>query len=586
MTAADAPVSVRSRKWTNPFAGIWRRPLTAAALTVILVVTAAVILAPLLAPHPPLAQDLLHARGGPSASHPLGTDDLGRDVLSRLLYGGRPALLGVGVAVSVYMVLGMSLGILAGYLRGWTDRVIVAVMDVMLSVPVVILMLAVLAIFSQSNVAAMLTLGVLSSAGLARVIRSSCIALREELFVDAARVSGLGPARIMARHIFPGLVGLLLVQVCLFSGIALMVQTGLGFLGLATPLPAPSWGGSVGEASQVIEQNPSLLFISGGLIGLMSVAFGLLGDGLRDLTQERRLGIGGRSRRPVPVPVAKDTAETSDTPPNEAVLTVRDYSVAYATAHGPRTVVDSVSFTVNAGEIFGLVGESGSGKTVTGLSLLGLLAPGGAVTGGSAWLAGTRISGLPERELLRIRGSEIALVSQEPMVALDPYFTIGSQLGEVVRRTGGVPGGKEAVRQRVRELLTSVHLRDPDDLARRHPHELSGGMLQRVAIAMALAGSPSVLIADEPTTALDVTVQAGILDLLRSLRDERGMAIILITHDLGVVADICDRATVMEKGRIVEEGPVEDIFYRPQHPYTKKLIDSTPSIATTEGRIA
>lgn len=331
MTATAPPVSVPSRKWTNPFAGIWRRPLTAAALAVVLAVTVAVILAPLLAPHPPLAQDLLHARGGPSASHPLGTDELGRDVLSRLLHGGRPALLGVGVAVSVYVVLGMSLGILAGYLRGWTDRVIVAAMDVMLSVPAVILMLAVLAIFSQSNIAAMLTLGVLSSAGLARIIRSSCIALREELFVDAARVSGLSPARIMARHILPGLVGLLLVQMCLFSGIALMVQTGLGFLGLATPPPAPSWGGMVGEASQVIEQNPYLLLISGGLIGLMSIAFGLLGDGLRDLTQDRREGTGSRSQRPVPVVVAKDTAEASDTNPDAGVLAVRDYSIAFAT---------------------------------------------------------------------------------------------------------------------------------------------------------------------------------------------------------------------------------------------------------------
>ncbi|MEE1760853.1 dipeptide/oligopeptide/nickel ABC transporter permease/ATP-binding protein [Streptomyces sp. SP18BB07] len=588
MTTADPRMSAPSRKWTNPFAGISRRPLTAAALAVVLAVSAAVILAPLLAPHPPLAQDLLQARGGPSASHPLGTDDLGRDVLSRLLYGGRPALLGVGVAVSVYIVLGMSLGILAGYLRGWTDRVIVPVLDVLLSVPAVILMLAVLAIFSQSNVAAMFTLGVLSSASLARIIRGSCIALREELFVDAAKVSGLSSVRIMGRHIFPGLVGLLLVQVCLFSGIALMVQTGLGFLGLATPPPAPSWGGMVGEAAQVMEQNPYLLLVTGGLIGLMSISFGLLGDGLRDLDQDRRRGnSGGRPRRPVPVAVTKDTTEPpSDTAPDTGVLAVRDYSIAFDTAQGPRTVVDSVSFTVNAGEIFGLVGESGSGKTVTGLSLLGLLAPAGRVTGGSAWLAGNRISGMPERELRRIRGREIALVSQEPMVALDPYFTIGSQLGEVIRRTGTVSGGKEAVRQRIRELLTSVQLRDPDDVARRHPHELSGGMLQRIAIAMALAGAPTVLIADEPTTALDVTVQAGILDLLRSLRDERGMAIILITHDLGVVADICDRAIVMERGRIVEDGSVEDLFYRPQHSYTKKLIQSTPSIAPIEGRVA
>ena len=586
MTTVEAPPRARSRARINPFAGIWRRPVAAASLVVVVGITAAVILAPLLAPHPPLAQDLRHALSGPSADHPLGTDGLGRDVLSRLLHGGRPTLIGVGVAVLVYAFFGMSLGMLAGYLRGWTDRVIVAVLDVMLSVPAGIITLSGLAIFSQSNVAAMLTLGFFASAGLARIIRSSCLALREELFVDAARVSGLGPARIMARHILPRLTGQVLVPVFLFSGNALAIQTGLGFLGLATPAPAPSWGGMVGDAAQIMQQDPYLLFVSGGVIGLMSLAFGLVGDGLRDLEQDRRQATGGRPGRPVPATAPQDAAEPSDGASDGAVLAVRDYSIAFATAQGPRTVVDSVGFTVRPGEIFGLVGESGSGKTVTGLSLLGLLPPNGAVTGGSAWLAGTRISGLPERELQRVRGREIALVSQEPMVALDPYFTIGAQLSEVVRRTGAVTGGKDAVRRRVRDLLTSVHLRDPDDVARRHPHELSGGMLQRVVIAMALAGSPKVLIADEPTTALDVTVQAGILDLLRSLRDEHGMAIVLITHDLGVVADICDRAIVMEQGRIVEEGAVEDIFYRARHPYTRKLIESTPSIARTEGRIA
>ncbi|MDX2909678.1 dipeptide/oligopeptide/nickel ABC transporter permease/ATP-binding protein [Streptomyces griseiscabiei] len=581
MTTVEASVKPRSRARNNPFAGIRRRPVTATALLVVVGITVAVILAPLLAPRPPLAQDLQHILSGPSAAHPLGTDVLGRDVLSRLLYGGRPTLLGVAAAVLVYAFVGMTLGVLAGYLRGWTDRIIVAVLDVMLSVPAVIITLAVLAIFYQSNVAAMLTLGFFASAGLARIIRSSCLALREELFVDAARVSGLGPARIMARHILPRLTGQLLVPVFLFSGNALAIQTGLGFLGLATPAPAPSWGGMVGEAAQIMQQDPYLLFVSGGVIGLMSLSFGLVGDGLRDLEQDRRQATNGTVRRPVPAAAPPVTA----TPPEGAVLTVRDYSIAFGAARGPRTVVDDIGFTVRPGEIFGLVGESGSGKTVTGLSLLGLLPPGGAVTSGAAWLSGTRISDLPERELRRIRGREIALVSQEPMVALDPYFTIGSQLAEVIRRTGDeADGGKDAVRQRIRELLTSVQLRDPDDVARRHPHELSGGMLQRVVIAMALAGSPKVLIADEPTTALDVTVQAGILDLLRSLRDEHGMAIVLITHDLGVVADSCDRAIVMERGRIVEEGTVEDIFYRPRHPYTKKLIASTPSIARAEGR--
>ncbi|MFE3036608.1 dipeptide/oligopeptide/nickel ABC transporter permease/ATP-binding protein [Streptomyces canus] len=586
MTTVEAPPRARTWARINPFAGIWRRPLAAAALVVVLGITGAVILAPLLAPHPPLAQDLLHALSGPSADHPLGTDALGRDVLSRLLYGGRPTLTGVALAVLVYAFFGMSLGMLAGYLRGWTDRVIVAALDVMLSVPAVIITLAVLAIFYQSNVAAMLTIGFFASAGLARIIRSSVVALREELFVDAARVSGIGPARIMARHILPRLTGQVLVPVFLFSGNALAIQTGLGFLGLATPAPAPSWGGMVGDAAQIMQQNPYLLFVSGGVIGLMSLSFGLVGDGLRDLEQDRRQATGGRLRRPVPAVAPQEAAKASDSPSDGAVLAVRDYSIAFATEQGVRTVVDRVSFTVRPGEIFGLVGESGSGKTVTGLSLLGLLPPNGAVTGGTARLAGTRISGLPERELQRIRGGEIALVSQEPMVALDPYFTIGSQLAEVIRRTGDGTGGKDAVRQRIRDLLTSVHLRDPDDVARRYPHELSGGMLQRIVIGMALAGSPKVLIADEPTTALDVTVQAGILDLLRTLRDERGMAIILITHDLGVVADTCDRAIVMEQGRIVEEGQVDDIFYRPRHSYTRKLIASTPSIVRTEGRIA
>jgi peptide/nickel transport system permease protein len=313
----------------------------------------------------------------------------------------------------------------------------------------------------------------------------------------------------------------------------------------------------------------------------MSVSLGLLGDGLRDLEEERRRATGGRSRRPA----APASGAAAGEPPADAVLAVRDYSVDFAVARGTRRVVDSISFAVRPGEIFGLVGESGSGKTMTGLSLLGLLPPNGAVTTGAAWLSGERISGLPERELRRLRGREIALVSQEPMVALDPHFTIGAQLGEVVRRTGAPPGGKEGVRRRVRELLAGVHLSDPDAVARRHPHELSGGMLQRVVIAMALAGSPRLLIADEPTTALDVTVQAGILDLLRSLRDERGMAIVLITHDLGVVADTCDRAIVMEQGRIVEEGTVEDIFYAPRHPYTQRLIASTPNIARAEGRV-
>lgn len=556
-----------------------QRILPTIALFAIVLITVAVYAAPLLASYDPLKQSLLHALEGPSGAHPLGTDGLGRDILSRLLWGGQPTLSGVVVAVVVFAFVGMTLGILAGYLGGVTDRVIGALLDIMLSIPSIILILAVLAIFNQNIFAAMVVLGLFAAAGLARVIRSLCLALREELFVDAARVSGLTPLRIMTRHILPSLTGQLLVQMSLFAGIALAVQTGLGFLGLGTPAPSPSWGGMVGESAQVIQQDPFFLLIAGGIIGVMSVAFGLLGDGLRDFEADRRRTAGAARPVPLRVPKSVGVAERRQDGGLPAALTVTDYSVGFATTAGPQAVVDSIGFTVQEGEIFGLVGESGSGKTVTALALLGLLPENGGVLGGEAWLGSQQISPATEQELRRVRGREIAYVSQEPMVALDPHFTIGSQLSEVVRTIGGVGRSRAAIRAKSVELLASVRLPNPQDVMRRYPHELSGGMIQRVAIAIALAGSPRLLIADEPTTALDVTVQAGILDLLRSLRDDRGMAIILVTHDLGVVADICDRAIVMRYGRIVEQGLIETIFYEPKDPYTIELIASTPNIA-------
>ena len=284
------------------------KPLLTAAIALIVVVTIAVYAAPWIAPYPPLQQDLNLIFAPPSSAHWLGTDGLGRDIYSRLLYGGQPALSGVAAALLVFVIVGVLLGVLAGFLRGWVDRVIVGVLDVMLSVPAIIIILAVLAIFNQNVFAAMAVLGLFASAGLARVVRSSSIALREELFVDAARVSGLSALQTMVSHILPSLVGLMLIQMALFAGIALAVQTGLGFLGLATPAPAPSWGGMVGEAAQVIQQHPWFLYITGGVIAIMSIAFGLVGDGLRDASAARR-GRGGK--RPVGTSGCRLRARTS-----------------------------------------------------------------------------------------------------------------------------------------------------------------------------------------------------------------------------------------------------------------------------------
>jgi ABC-type dipeptide/oligopeptide/nickel transport system ATPase component len=255
---------------------------------------------------------------------------------------------------------------------------------------------------------------------------------------------------------------------------------------------------------------------------------------------------------------------------------VRDLSVGITRGNERQPVLHSISFAIAPGEIVGLVGESGSGKTVTALTLMRLLDPALEISSGTCELRGVDLLGLDDTAMSSIRGKRIGLVSQEPMVALDPLFPIGAQLEEVLRLHHRE--SRRALRARAMKLLTDVRLPDPQSVMARHPYELSGGMIQRVVIAMALAGDPELLIADEPTTALDVTVQAGILELLRDLRTRRGMSILFVTHDLGVVADVCDRAIVMSEGRIVEEAMVDDLFYNPQAEYTKRLISNTPSL--------
>jgi peptide/nickel transport system permease protein len=562
-----------------------RKPLGVISAAYLVLLTLACVLAPLIAPYAPLDEDLTHVQGGPSGAHLLGTDELGRDVVSRLLYGGQLTLLGVVECVAVLLIISLPVGLAAGYLGGWVDRAVSAVVDLLLSVPGIIVVLAVLAVFGSSMTAAMVTFGVLGSAGVIRVVRSAALSVREELYVAAARVSGVTEPRIVVRHILPRIAGPVIVQASLFAAIALAIQTGLSFLSLGVAPPAPSWGGMVGEAASLIDQDGWLLVPSGGIIALTILAFGLIGDAVRDATVE---GWSARSapairtvrRQASPTP-ALVPVPASPGPADDAVLTVRDLSVSFDAPDGPVTVVDRVSFTLGAGEVLGIVGESGGGKSVTALSLLQLLPPNGRISGGRVLLGDQDLTAMSERQIANLRGKAMAMVFQEPTVSLDPSFLVGAQVAEVVRRHDRV--SRAAARRRVLELFEQVRLPDPAGTARRYPHELSGGMAQRVCLALALAGRPSVLIADEPTTALDVTVQSGILELLRQLRDETGMSIILVTHDWGVVADICDRALVMYAGQVVEQAPVGALFREPRHPYTLGLQDCNPQRWTVDG---
>jgi peptide/nickel transport system ATP-binding protein len=266
------------------------------------------------------------------------------------------------------------------------------------------------------------------------------------------------------------------------------------------------------------------------------------------------------------------------------LLRIDDLRVDFATEKGWANVVNGVSFDVGEHEVLGLVGESGSGKTVTGLSLLGLVpSPPGRTSGGHIWFDGHDLTTVSEKQMRRIRGNDISMVFQEPMTSLNPAFTIGDQISETYRRHRGCGRG-EGMRRAV-EMVDLVGIPNARSRVKEYPHEFSGGMRQRAMIAMALCCEPRLLIADEPTTALDVTVQAQILELLTSMREDLGMSIIFVTHDLGVVAEICDRVVVMYAGQVVETSPASNLFPNPRHPYTEGLLSAMPQLGSRTGRL-
>ncbi|QYX75712.1 dipeptide/oligopeptide/nickel ABC transporter permease/ATP-binding protein [Streptomyces akebiae] len=578
MTVTVTGAEVSASPSVNPrfVRRLMRRPLAVVCLAYLAILVVIAVVAPMLMPHvgTDRAGDLGTALHGPSAAHPLGVDSLGRDVLQRLLVGTRVTLVGVVEAMAVVLALGIPIGLVAGYVGGKTDRAVTWLADLVLSLPAIILVIVVLSVFPQSVTAAMVTLGVLAAPGLVRVVRAATLPVREQLYVAAARVSGMSRTYIITRHVLPRIMGPIVVQASLLAAAALLVQTGLAFLALIAAPPEPSWGGMVADGVGALFQQPWLIWPPGLAIALTVLAFGLLGDAVRDAGTEgwsAKSGLPlGDKRRGAPTRASAVVPTSTD----DSLLSVRDLTVSYATPTGPIRAIDGVTFDIARGETVGVVGESGCGKTTTALAVIALLGGGGRIDSGHVLFDGRDLAALSESELQAVRGSEIGYVSQEPMVALDPAFRIGWQLAEAVRINTGMSRAK--ARRRAIELLEQVQLPEPHLVARRYPHELSGGMAQRVVVARALAGEPKLLIADEPTTALDVTIQVEILDLMRTLQRDRGMAIMLVTHDLGVVADMCDRVVVMYAGQVAERAGVKELFGDPHHPYTRALLASNP----------
>jgi peptide/nickel transport system permease protein len=579
--AAD---TVRKAPRRGFVASFVRKPLAVVAASYLVVLILATLLAPVIAPYGPDAQDLAASLQGPSAQHLLGTGTLGKDVLSRILYGGSVTLSGVVITLVVFTVIGVPAGMIAGYRGGWFDRFVLKSSELVFAIPGLIVLLVVLAVFPGNEAAAMTANGVLIAPQLARVVRSATLGVRQELFVRAAKASGLSDRTIITRHVFPRVAGVIVLQMSIYGGAAVLLETGLGFLGLGTS--QASWGNLIGEASANIATNPWLLVPSGGIIITFIIALGLTGDGIRDALEERRQPPRMARKRQADevreLPQKGVRAIDGQVTPLRAVdqrsregllLSVRGVSVDLAIDGFATQVIRDVSFDLKAGEALGIVGESGCGKSITAAALIGLLPRDGEVTTGSILFEGEELAGASPAVLQRVRGKKIGWISQDPIASLDPSYSAGAQIAEAVRLHTQCT--RREAKARALELLALVRLPDPARVAKSYPHQLSGGMAQRVGIAAALAGNPSLIIADEPTTALDVTVQADILDVLRDLQS-KGTAIILITHDWGVLSDLCERAVAMYAGEVIEEADIVEIVGRPRHPYTAALLKSDP----------
>ncbi|MGL5808870.1 MAG: dipeptide/oligopeptide/nickel ABC transporter permease/ATP-binding protein [Nocardioides sp.] len=537
-----------------------------------LLMGAAALFAPLLAPNDPYTTDLALSLEPPSSAHWLGTDQLGRDQLSRVIHAARASMSIAAVVLVVGFGIGVAVGAAAAFVGGAFDRIIAWLVETTLSLPSMVLALAFLGIRGNSVENLTLALSLLTWASYARIARGAVLSYRSSTAAESLVGLGAHPLRIIGLHVIPRAARPALVFASTEVGGVVLITAGLSFLGLGVAPPTPEWGQMLIESRPYLSTAWWLSVPPGVAITLVVLSSNLLSEhfGISPELRAWRLSSRSRSRTQAIVPPVPEK--------EQSLLRVTRLYVGFDTPAGTVHAVRGVDFEVRTGEVLAVVGESGSGKTASVLAPLGLSGDFAHVSG-SVRIGGQELIGASEALLRDVRGARIAVAFQDPYTTLNPLRTIGAQVGEAMRR----PESDSTRRDQVIELLAAVGLERPRDQMDRYPHELSGGMRQRVLIAAALASEPELLVADEPTTALDVTLQAEILALLRRLVRERNLALVLISHDLAVVAEVADRILVMYRGKVMEQASAIAVMGAAAHPYTQALWQSVPQIGKPPG---
>ncbi len=565
-----------SRRWL----GVLRTPLglTSAVLTVL--VLALAIFAPILWTDKADAVHIDDILAGPSPEHWAGTDNLGRDIFYRVLVATRLSVELALAATAIAVVIGLVLGTAPLLTGRRTGRVVTASVNIAVAFPGLLLALFFAVIFGVGATGAVLAIGLAGAPTFARLTQTLVASVAARDYVAAARVAGVGRLRVLFRHVLPNIAEPLVVNATIGAGGALLAFAGLSFLGLGVQPPRYDWGRLLYDGILAIYVNPAAALAPGCAVLIAGLAFNLLGEcvakGLGVGTIERLPALPSAAATSLP-PAAPVVPEPSDTSA-DVVLDVRDLEVTFPGPDGPIRPVRGLTFSVRRGEAVGIVGESGSGKSLTALAVSRLVGDPGRVDATRLDVVGTDLRAHDSKAQRHVLGTSLAMVFQDPMTSFNPTRRMGGQLAEVARHHQGM-GRRQALRRAV-DRLDAVRISDPERRAHQYPHEFSGGMRQRAMIGMGLMGTPALIIADEPTTALDVTVQQQVLDLIRSIREADEVALVMISHDVTVVGEVCDRVLVMYAGRIVEDLPAAELATSARHPYTRALVAAVPDMDT------